>query len=65
MIVLIKKKSIDILFVLGGTIPQWITPEVLNMFLFHELRPLSANEEMKIVQNLVGFSIIFIMLNIY
>lgn len=38
---------------LGGTIPQWITPEVLNMFIFHELRPLSAVEELKIVQNLV------------
>lgn len=38
---------------LGGTIPQWITPEVLNMFIFHELRPLSAIEELKIVQHLV------------
>ncbi|XP_050442272.1 von Willebrand factor A domain-containing protein 8 [Adelges cooleyi] len=36
----------------GGTIPQWITPEVLNMFLFHELRPLSAVEELSIVQHL-------------
>lgn len=40
---------------LGGTIPQWITPEVLNMFIFHELRPLSAIEELKIVQHLVRF----------
>lgn len=40
---------------LGGTIPQWITPEVLNMFIFHELRPLSAVEELKIVQYLVRF----------
>lgn len=39
----------------GGTIPQWITPEVLNMFMFHELRPLSAVEELNIVQNLVRF----------
>lgn len=40
---------------LGGTIPQWISPEVLNIFMFHELRPLSAIEELKIVQHLVRF----------
>ncbi|XP_027851720.2 von Willebrand factor A domain-containing protein 8 [Aphis gossypii] len=41
----------------GGTIPQWITPEVLNMFIFHELRPLSAVEELKIVQHLYPNSV--------
>lgn len=49
---------------LGGTIPQWITPEVLNMFMFHELRPLSAVEELNIVQTLVIIGLIYFMLSV-
>ncbi|XP_050525858.1 von Willebrand factor A domain-containing protein 8 [Daktulosphaira vitifoliae] len=41
----------------GGTIPQWITPEVLNLFLFHEIRPLSAIEELSVIQNLYPNSV--------
>ncbi|KAE8748569.1 hypothetical protein FOCC_FOCC004745 [Frankliniella occidentalis] len=33
---------------------QWLTPELLNLFLFHEMRPLSSQEELSIITNLYG-----------
>lgn len=33
---------------------QWITPEVMSMFLFHSLRPLSLKEERYVIESLVG-----------
>lgn len=33
---------------------QWLTPELLNLFLFHEMRPLSSEEELSIITDLYG-----------
>lgn len=33
---------------------QWLTPELLNLFLFHEMRPLSSQEELSIITDLYG-----------
>ncbi|KFM72906.1 hypothetical protein X975_02246, partial [Stegodyphus mimosarum] len=32
----------------------WMTPELMSMFLFHVVRPLSLQEEKMVIQNLVG-----------
>nr|XP_018907546.1 PREDICTED: von Willebrand factor A domain-containing protein 8 [Bemisia tabaci] len=36
----------------GGDIPQWLTSELLSLFLFHEMRPLNLEEETFIMQSL-------------
>lgn len=33
---------------------QWLTPEVMSMFLFHSLRPLSLEEEKRVIKSTVG-----------
>lgn len=33
---------------------QWLNTEVLSMFMFHEMRPLSSLEELHVVQSLTG-----------
>ncbi|XP_054715582.1 von Willebrand factor A domain-containing protein 8-like [Uloborus diversus] len=33
---------------------QWITPEIMSMFLFHTIRPLSLKEEAMVINSLVG-----------
>ena len=33
---------------------SWITSEMLSLFLFHEMRPLSSAEELKIIEELVS-----------
>ncbi|KAK3095149.1 hypothetical protein FSP39_010820 [Pinctada imbricata] len=37
----------------GSSSQQWMTPELLTMFLFHHLRPLSLAEETQVVQKVV------------
>ena len=32
---------------------QWLTPEVLSMFLYHSMRPLSQEEEIAVLSRLV------------
>lgn len=38
-----------------GATKNWITPEVLSLFLFHEMRTLTKDEEMHIITSLVSF----------
>ncbi len=41
--------------VVGGTAKeQWMTAEVLSMFLFHQMRPLSESEERRVLTELTG-----------
>lgn len=37
-----------------GSAKNWITPEVLSLFLFHEMRTLRKDEEMHIITSLVS-----------
>ncbi|XP_034832345.1 von Willebrand factor A domain-containing protein 8 [Maniola hyperantus] len=37
-----------------GTGQQWLSPEILSLFLFHEMRNLSKTEEMFIINSLYG-----------
>ncbi|OWF39225.1 von Willebrand factor A domain-containing protein 8 [Mizuhopecten yessoensis] len=39
--------------VVGSTKQQWMTPELLTMFLFHNLRPLSQTEELEVIHKVV------------
>lgn len=39
--------------VAGSTKQQWMTPELLTMFMFHNLRPLSQAEELHVINNVV------------
>ncbi|KAK6644124.1 hypothetical protein RUM43_000391 [Polyplax serrata] len=38
----------------GVAAPKWLSPEMLSLFLFHEMRPLSYAEESHIIQKLFG-----------
>ncbi|XP_075230942.1 von Willebrand factor A domain-containing protein c12.2 [Lycorma delicatula] len=38
----------------GGTESQWINPELLSLFFYHELRSLTAEEEIFIIENQQG-----------
>lgn len=40
---------------IAGSSKNWITPEVLSLFLFHEMRTLKKEEEMHIITSLVSF----------
>ncbi|KAM4700318.1 von Willebrand factor A domain-containing protein 8 [Discoglossus pictus] len=39
--------------VIGGNTQQWLGPEVLTMFLFHEIKPSTKNEEIQIMREMV------------
>lgn len=39
--------------IVGGSQGQWLTPEMLSLFMFHNMRPLSLEEELHIIRNLV------------
>lgn len=41
----------------SGNSKNWITPEVLSLFLFHEMRTLRKDEEMNIITSLVSLKI--------
>jgi DNA anti-recombination protein RmuC len=38
----------------GGSQGQWLTPEMLTLFLYHQMRPLSLQEELHIIKSLYG-----------
>ena len=38
----------------GSSKGQWLTSEILSMFLFHEMRALSQSEEFNVINNLIG-----------
>ena len=40
----------------GSAKGQWLTPEILSMFLFHVMRPLSRMEEHHVLKELTGKS---------
>ncbi|KAF4526552.1 hypothetical protein B566_EDAN009123 [Ephemera danica] len=40
--------------VVGGSQGQWLTPELLTLFLYHQMRPLSLQEELHIIKSLYG-----------
>jgi len=39
----------------GSTAGQWLSAEVLSLFLFHEMRPLALHEEIHIAKSLVSY----------
>ncbi|XP_033638187.1 von Willebrand factor A domain-containing protein 8-like [Asterias rubens] len=39
--------------VIGSSTQQWLNPELLTLFLYHHLRPLSFAEEMDVIQGMV------------
>ncbi|XP_038049927.1 von Willebrand factor A domain-containing protein 8-like [Patiria miniata] len=39
--------------VIGSSTQQWLNPELLTLFLYHHLRPLSMAEEMDVIQGMV------------
>lgn len=39
--------------VIGSSSQQWLTPELLTLFMYHHLRPLSLEEETQVLQGLV------------
>ncbi|CAL1547451.1 unnamed protein product [Lymnaea stagnalis] len=39
--------------VVGSSKQQWLSPEMLTMFLYHSMRPLSRKEEMDVISKLV------------
>lgn len=43
---------VSIFSVDSGT--NWLTPELLSLFMFHEIRILSEKEEMEIISELVN-----------
>jgi hypothetical protein len=45
----------DFVLLPTGSIPgQWLSAEILSLFLFHEMRPLALHEEIHIVKSLVN-----------
>ncbi|XP_058040478.1 von Willebrand factor A domain-containing protein 8 isoform X3 [Ahaetulla prasina] len=36
----------------GSTTQQWLSPELLTLFLFHYMKPLSKNEEIKVIKEM-------------
>jgi len=40
--------------VVGSSSQQWLNAELLTMFLYHNMRSLSVNEELYILNNLVS-----------
>jgi hypothetical protein len=43
-----------ILLLTGSLAGQWLSAEMLSLFLFHEMRPLALPEEIHIVKSLVS-----------
>lgn len=43
-----------VLFATGSIAGQWLSAEILSLFLFHEMRPLALHEEIHIVKSLVS-----------
>lgn len=41
--------------VVGSSKQQWLSPEMLTMFLYHHMRPLSRDEEYNVIVNLVSW----------
>ncbi|XP_053253218.1 von Willebrand factor A domain-containing protein 8 isoform X2 [Podarcis raffonei] len=39
--------------VLGSSTQQWLGPELLTLFLFHDIKPLSKSEEIKVIKGVV------------
>ncbi|XP_053164187.1 von Willebrand factor A domain-containing protein 8 isoform X2 [Hemicordylus capensis] len=39
--------------VIGSTTQQWLGPELLTLFLFHHMKPLSKSEEIKVIKGMV------------
>ncbi|XP_069495477.1 von Willebrand factor A domain-containing protein 8 [Ambystoma mexicanum] len=39
--------------VIGGSAQQWLGPELLTMFLFHTVKPLTMHEEIQIIQGMI------------
>jgi hypothetical protein len=39
--------------VIGSSKQQWMSPEMLTMFLYHHMRPLSRKEEFSVISSLV------------
>ena len=39
--------------VIGSSQPQWLNSELLSMFLFHHVSPLSKQEEAKVIFDMV------------
>ncbi|XP_065352663.1 von Willebrand factor A domain-containing protein 8 isoform X2 [Cloeon dipterum] len=39
---------------IGGSQGQWLSPEMLSLFLYHQMRPLSMPEELHLIHNLYG-----------
>lgn len=37
----------------GSTTQQWLNPELMTLFLYHHMKPLSMQQELEIIQNLV------------
>lgn len=48
----------------AGSSKSWITPEVLSLFLFHEMRTLRKDEEMHIITSLVSFCNVVVPCNV-
>jgi hypothetical protein len=44
------------LLLTGNIAGQWLSAEVLSLFLFHEMRPLALHEEIHIAKSLVSYS---------
>ena len=40
---------------IGSSSQQWLTSELLTMFLYHHMRSLSQKEELQVLKNLVCF----------
>lgn len=38
----------------GSSSQQWLSSELLTMFLYHHMRPLSMDEELHVIKKLVG-----------
>lgn len=53
MFFLINSLLIDVYGILVETNANWLTPEMLSLFMFHEVRNLSQPEEVHIIKELV------------
>uniref|UniRef100_H2YJD6 von Willebrand factor A domain-containing protein 8 n=1 Tax=Ciona savignyi TaxID=51511 RepID=H2YJD6_CIOSA len=40
----------------GSSAQQWLNPELLTLFLYHHMEPLSVNNELEVIQKLVNVS---------
>ncbi|XP_071450278.1 von Willebrand factor A domain-containing protein 8 [Hetaerina americana] len=40
--------------IIGGSTGQWLSPELLSLFMYHEMRALSLAEELSIIERLYG-----------